>query len=221
MRRKLVKFSDIVFEVNPHPGLFVDVEGLDGAGATTQVRLLTLKFRELGISVFDTKEPTINIIGGLIRGLLRGDHRMIPMDAFQFLFVADRRHHLQSEITPILKDKHLLITERYLWASIAFGSIDLDKKWLMSLHKYCYLPDLTFFLKVRPRTCIRRKRSDRFALEFFEKEKQLKEIWETYKWLARQFPRYIITINGEQPIEKVNEEIIHHIKKHPKFRRVR
>jgi len=218
---KFVKFSDFAFEVNPYPGLFIDIEGLDGSGATTQVRLLTLKFREHGVSAFDTKEPTSNIIGGLIRGILKGDHTMIPMDAFQFLFVADRRHHLQGEITPILKNKHLLITDRYLWSSVAFGSIDLDKKWLLSLHKYCYIPDITFFLKVRPRVCLKRKKLDKFALEFFEKEKQLKEIWKTYKWLGQQFPRYIITIDGEQPIDKVNEEIIFYIKKHPKFKNLK
>lgn len=218
---KLVKFSDFAFEVNPNPGLFVDIEGLDGSGQTTQVRSITLKFRELGISTFDTKEPTGNIIGGLIRGILKGDHRMLPMDAFQFLFVADRRHHLQSEIIPILKNKHLLITDRYLWSSVAFGSIDLDREWLLSLHKYCFIPDITFFLQVRPRICLRRKKLDKFALEFFEKEKQLKKIWKTYKWLFEQFPRYIITINGEQTTEKVSEEIMSIIKKHPKFKNLK
>jgi len=91
----------------------------------------------------------------------------------------------------------------------------------MRLHRYCYIPDLTFFLKIKPRVCLRRKKSDRFALEFFEKEKQLKEIWKTYEWLARQFPRHIITVDGEQPIEKVSGEIMYHIKNHPKFRRVK
>jgi len=108
---------------NPYPGLLIDLEGLDGSGVSTQVSLLKKALRAKGEAAYVTKEPTDNLIGGLIRGALTKVYQL-PPEALQLLFVADRSHHLAREIVPILKNGGILITDRFLWSTIAFGSLD-------------------------------------------------------------------------------------------------
>lgn len=205
---------------NPYPGLFVAIEGLDGSGLTTQTGLLTEALRGEGHPVFATKEPSDNIIGGLIRGSLTGVYKL-PPSALQLLFVADRVHHLDLEVTPVLKNRSILVSDRYLWSTIAFGSQDIDRDWLLGLHRHVYLPDVTILLKVSPKTCIKRKAGDRFAFQLFEKEKKLARIWKTYEWLAKKYAKQIVILDGEQKPQEVLAEILNEIKKHPKFKRLK
>lgn len=135
-----------MIKVNPYPGLFIDIEGLDGSGATTQVGLVARSLRGQKLRVYTTKEPTDNVIGGLIRGALTGVYKL-SHSSLQLLFVADREHHLQREIIPILQNSSVLISDRYLWSTIAYGSVELSKRWLLELHHYCPIPDLTLFNK--------------------------------------------------------------------------
>lgn len=202
---------------NPYPGFFIDIEGLDGSGATTQVNLLKDKIKSDKLNVFTTKEPTDNVIGGLIRGALTGVYRL-PAPALQLLFVADRHHHLERQITPILQNHNILLTDRYLWSTIAFGSVDLSREWLIKLHYYCFLPDLSFFLRVSPKTSLARIKADRFDVELFEEEKKMWKVWDSYEWLVKKFPKEIKIIDAEQPSSKVAEEIFKEVERHPKYK---
>lgn len=204
---------------NPYPGFFLDIEGLDGCGATTQVDILEKTLRKRGINVYTTKEPTDNVVGGLIRGVLTGVYKL-PAEALQLLFVADRSHHLARQIVPILKNHHLLITDRFCWSTIAFGSVNLSKQWLLELHHYCPLPDLSIFLRVSPKVCLKRLKADRFDFELFEKEKTMQRVWEAYEWLAKKFPESIKIIDGEKTPEAVAKDIWQLLKGQPKFCRL-
>lgn len=204
-------------KTHSYPGVFINIEGLDGSGMSTQAELLCKALRKEGINTFFTKEPTDNVIGGLIRGALTGIYKLPPA-ALQLLFVADRLHHLEREIASILDGGNLLVADRFLWSTIAFGSVDLDRRWLLQLHRYCFLPDLSIFLRVSPKVCIRRLRADRFDFELFEEESKLWKVWDTYEWLAKKFPKEIHVVNGERKPNEVVEEILKHIRKMPKFK---
>ena len=138
-------------------GKFIVIEGLDGSGATTQINLLTEFLNKKGIKAYYTKEPTDNVIGGLIRGALSEVYGL-PDASLQLLFSADRGHHLERVVEPLMKNGNVVICDRYFWSTIAFGSVSLDKKWLLTLQKYFRVPDLTIFLKVDPKECIKRIR---------------------------------------------------------------
>ena len=97
---------------NPYPGFFIDIEGLDGSGTSTQASLLKEGLREEGFKVFTTKEPTDNVIGGLIRGALTRVYKLPPA-VLQLLFVADRLHHLDRQIVPILQNHNIFICDRF------------------------------------------------------------------------------------------------------------
>lgn len=209
-----------ILKQNPHPGLFIDIEGPDGCGASTQISLLKKWLSVEGLDVFSTKEPTDNIIGGLIRGALTKVYSL-PFATLMLLFVADRLHHIHREITPILRHKRsVLIIDRFLWSSLAFGAPALDKEWLLSLHKDCYVPDISIFLKVSPSVSVKRLKKDRFDLQLFEEEKKLKKVWVNYEWLASKFKKSIFIVDGEQEPEKVFQDILEVLMKNKKFKKM-
>jgi len=186
-------------------GLFIAFEGLDGSGSSTQVDFLTDKLREEGYPAHATKEPTNNIIGGLIRGQLTHDWSS-SMECLQLLFAADRAHHLYREIIPGLKDKKIVISDRYFFSTVAFGSLELDRDWLMSLNEKFILPDITFLIKVLPKECVKRMQSSRFELELFEQEQKLKKVWQTYHWLSENF-KNVYVIDGMQSRQQIAGEV--------------
>lgn len=198
---------------NPYSGKFIAFEGLDGSGSTTQASKLRDFLNEsqkklvLGrSSAHLTKEPTNNIIGGLIRGQLTGDWKTQP-ECLQLLFSADRAHHLEKEIVPLLKDGVHVITDRYFLSTVAYGASEIeDMDWLIGINKLFISPDLTFLLKVSPKICLDRIKKGRFHIELFEKEEALTRVWQNYEKLAGIFKNVYI-INGERPIEDVFEEI--------------
>lgn len=203
---------------NPYPGFFIDIEGLDGSGSTTQAELLKKRLSKEGFDVYTTKEPTDNVIGGLIRGALSGVYKLPPA-ALQLLFVADRYHHLDRQIIPILQNHNVLISDRFLWSTIAFGSVDLSRKWLVALHQYCFIPDLSIFLRVSPKTCLSRIKKDRFDFELFEQEKKMWKVWDAYEWLVKEFPGQIVIVSGEDSVAEVAKKIFEQVENHPKIKR--
>jgi dTMP kinase len=204
---------------NKYQGLFIAVEGLDGSGLSTQANLLKDHFRQNGTETYLTKEPTDNVIGGLIRGVLSGVYKLQP-EAMQLLFSADRSHHLNREVIPMLKKKSVVVCDRYLWSTVAFGSTQLDKKWLLEINKHAVVPDITIILKVPPKVCIKRLAKDRFNFELYEKLNELKKVWSIYQWLANKFDKDIVVVDGEGKIEEIHGKVIDTVLKNSKAKKM-
>ncbi len=187
-------------------GKFIVFEGLDGAGSSTQANLLADYLRLSGVKIIVTKEPTNNIIGGLIRGQLSSDWKT-NQECLQLLFAADRSHHLQKEIIPALEQGVTVICDRYLISSLAFGGIGCSIEWLKKLNEKFLIPDLTIILKVSPAECIKRIKGARFGMELFEQEEKLEDVWRNYEQLANYHPNTHI-INGEGEEKEILKNII-------------
>jgi len=183
---------------------------LDGCGKTTQLKLLTEKLREQGEKVIETNEPTKGSVGKLVRQVLE-KKVILPPDALQLLFVADRSDHLKQTIKPALSAGKVVISDRYLWSTIAYGSLNLDKNWLLSLHRYCLYPNISIFLEVKPKTCLQRIGLRGENKTIFEEEEKLRRVWQTYQWLAKKFREDIIIIDGERKPEAISREILNKI----------
>jgi len=191
-------------------GRFIVIEGLDGCGKTTQAKLLAEKLREQGENVIETNEPTKGPVGKLIRRVLE-KKVILPPNALQLLFVADRCDHLRQTIKPSLLAGKIIICDRYLWSTIAYGSLNLDKNWLLSLHRYCSYPDVSIFLEVEPKICLQRIGLRGKGKTIFEEEEKLRRVWRAYQWLAEKFPKKIIIVDGERKPEIISREILNKI----------
>lgn len=193
-------------------GLFIVFEGLDGSGTTTQAEFLRIYLKKKRYKVEQTAEPSGNLIGGLVRGVLTRQWHLNPV-GLQLLFAADRAHHLESFILPALKKKQVIISTRYFFSSLAFGALNLDQKWLAEINRNFLIPDITFFIDTDPAECLRRIAKTRIRREFFEERKKLEKVRKEYAKLARKYPRFY-KISGNKKAEEVFGKIKETVDKH-------
>ena len=107
------------------PGLFVCFEGGDGAGKSTQVRLLQEVLQQRGREVVVTRQPGGTPLGEQIRELvLHGDH--VSPRAEALLFAADKAHHVDQLIRPAMDRGAVVVTDRYTDSSVAYQGAGRD-----------------------------------------------------------------------------------------------
>lgn len=181
-------------------------EGLDGAGLSTQAELLKEFLVKKGKKVLLTKEQTITFIGGMIKSVLRREVKTSPL-ALQLLFTADRAHHLFSEIEPALESGQIVISDRYIFSSLAFGALDIDMDYLKAINSKFRKPDITFILDAPPEVCIERISKSRYEhFELFEEKEKFEKVRKNYLSLKNYFPNVYI-IDADRRIEEVAKDI--------------
>ena len=186
-------------------GKFIAFEGIDGAGLTTQSQLLEKYLKSKGFVVVLTKEPTNGLIGGLIKAGLKHEWKTTNL-TLQLLFSADRAHHLETEIIPALNEGKIVISDRYLFSTLAYGMVDLDKDWLEALNKKFLIPDATFILDLPVEVAIQRIKASRFGFELFEQKERLEKVRENFLYLAKEYPNCFV-IDAWKPIQTVASSI--------------
>ncbi|MBN1763306.1 MAG: dTMP kinase [Methanomicrobia archaeon] len=186
-------------------GWLIVFEGLDGSGLSTQAALLAEHLRENNEKVMLTKEPTTSPIGELIRSALKRDRKFL-LYALQLLFAADRAEHLEKEIEPALQANEIVISDRYILSSLAFGSVDNDVEFLKQINARFRSPDLTIIIDTPPRVCRDRIVKNRDNIELFEEEKRLEKVRERYLALKDYFDNTVI-LAGDRAKEAIAKDI--------------
>jgi dTMP kinase len=147
------------------------LEGLDGAGTTTQARLLAQALTERGRAVHVTRQPSDGPIGKLLRAMLTGGHAIegqaIDQRTFGLLFAADRMDHGQREVAPALAAGTLVISDRWYHSSLAYQGTGAARAWIAACNQHARQPDVTVFLRVRPEVAAARRAAGRTE-ELFE-----------------------------------------------------
>jgi dTMP kinase len=154
---------------------FVVLEGIDGAGTTTQTERLRAALAARGRRVHATREPSTGPVGRLLREILAGQHQPVDQPTLALLFAADRADHLQREIAPQLAADALVVSDRYYHSSLAYQAqgddpADLaDLEWVLALNARARPPDLTIFLDVPVEVAAARRAADRRPEELFDR----------------------------------------------------
>ena len=194
--------------------LFIALEGIDGSGKSTQVKLLSEKLQDKGHKVYTTCEPTEGPIGRMIREIfnhrMEGDQRTIAA-----LFVADRLEHLlnpHNGIMKMLEDGYTVITDRYYFSSYAYHSVHMDMDWVIEANRLSAeirRPDLNVYINVPPDVSMERIKKDRSSVEMYETLENQKIVYSRY---AEAFEKLktvekIFSVNGDQSVEKISDDI--------------
>lgn len=185
---------------------FIVVEGLDGTGKTTQIKILADYIRKKGREVEITAEPTDHPTGKLIRKILSGEVKSTPW-ALASLFLADRIVHNtdpEDGIEKMLSDGKTVISDRYYYSTFSYQGHETDLDWAMNMHFSCpevRRPDLVLFLTMAPEKCIERIRANRpdEAIEIYENTESLTKI-------SRQFDTVFSILNEDENIVYIDAD---------------
>jgi dTMP kinase len=185
-------------------GAFICVEGLDASGKTTQSKLLVKNLRRKGFNAIYTTEPSKGRIGRLIRRhVLLGENRLsVVLEAL--LFSADRIDHLEREVMPALKDKKIVVSDRYLYSSLAYqGAAGLDLKWIEEINRWAVKPDLTVYIDIPPEVVLQRLKRKKSVMETLHNQERVRDIY-----LKLVKAHNLRMIDGNKPKAKVAKEIL-------------
>jgi dTMP kinase len=192
------------------------LEGLDGAGTTTQARLLADALRAEGRTVHLTAEPSGGPVGALVRQVL--NRRIAGKDGAPFdpaalalLFAADRLDHAAVEIAPKLAAGIDVVSDRYTLSSLAYqGLATGDLPWVEAVNGRAPAPDLTMFLRVRPEVGLRRRHAASLDREIFEVAAFQRRVAASYETALERLVaagERVVALDGEQPVDAVARAI--------------
>lgn len=197
-------------------GRLLVLEGLDGAGTTTQARLLGERLRAEGRPVHVTAEPSGGPVGALVRQVLArrvGGRGGGPFDpaALALLFAADRLDHHAVEIAPKLAEGVDVVSDRYTLSSLAYqGLATGDLAWVEAVNVRAPAPDVTLFLRARPGIAMRRRRAASMDREIFEISAFQRRVAQSYERAIarlRAAGQAVVEIDGEAPVDAVAEAV--------------
>ena len=193
-------------------GLFITVEGVDGAGKTTQCRLLEDKLTHRGYEVCFTQEPGGTEVGKQLKSvLLNPDNNEITDISEVFLYEADRHIHTKHFIEPALKEGKIVLCDRYADSTIAYQGYGkgMNVEWIIAQNNIAtdgLTPDLTILLDIDPIISIQRKLlpKDRMEANTIEFHKRVRE---GFIALAESYPDRLKVIEGNRRVGEVEKDI--------------
>ncbi len=186
------------------------LEGLDGAGTTTQAELLSNRLKAASRPHWITWEPTDGPIGALIRSILSGSIPALPK-TIALLFAADRGEHLGSRdgILERASRGELVISDRYLFSSLAYQSIQCGMEYVMELNGEFPLPQCLFFVDTPVKICQSRL-ARRSARDLFDSSGFQSKVRESYLAVIESFRgsgMKICILDGSRGVEEIGDEI--------------
>lgn len=200
-------------------GLFITIEGADGAGKTTQIEKLKDYLSGKGYDIILCREPGGTAISEEIRKvILNKDFTEMGYMTELLLYTSARAQLVEQVIRPALNAEKTVICDRFVDSSAVYQGVarGLGVELVYQVNEYAIgdtMPDVTILLDVPGKTGIRRKKTqgelDRMELEadtFHEK------VSDAYRSLGEKFPERIKRIDGTQKIEEIHDQIIKIVK---------
>lgn len=196
-------------------GRLIVLEGLDGAGTTSQTRRLVETLAGQGRRAHATREPSDGPIGRLLREMLTGGHAPAPgqrvgQDTFALLFAADRMDHLQREVEPALARGDVVVSDRWYHSSLAYQGTEAARAWIRSLNARARRPDLTVLLRVRAEVAAARRHAAGRVQELFEDLPMQQRVEAGYDQVLAECAaagERVAVLDGEASVEAVAQAI--------------
>lgn len=187
------------------------LEGLDGSGTTTQLKNLEEELKKRKKKYFITQEPTVYETGIFLRRVLKGEID-VSQSTIAYLFAADRDNHIYNAKDGILKhinDGQIVVSDRYMFSSLAYQSIGYPYEKIKSLNEDFPLPEYVIYIDTPAEECINRINNRGEEKEIFEKLDFQKKVILGYERCFRDLPSecQLLRIDGTLSKEEVFEEI--------------
>ncbi|MCM3588590.1 dTMP kinase [Mesobacillus maritimus] len=196
-------------------GVFISIEGPEGAGKTTIINMLTEQLELEGQQVISTREPGgIDIAEQIREVILNKSNTAMDSRTEALLYAAARRQHLVEKVRPALAEGKMVLCDRFIDSSLAYQGyargLGIDE--VYSINKFAIenmMPSITLYFDLDPRIGLERinknkgreiNRLDLENVEFHEK------VREGYLQLVERFPERMVKIDASKPVEEVFKE---------------
>lgn len=197
-------------------GLFITLEGPEGSGKSTVIKLIEEYLKDKNIEFISTREPGGIEISEQIREIiLNKNNTAMDSRTEALLYAAARRQHLVERVIPALEENKVVICDRFVDSSLAYQGyargIGMDQ--VMEINRFAidkYMPDLTIYLDIDPKLGLERisKNKDREVNRLdLEKLDFHKRVREGYMILLKENPDRIKLIDASRGILEVFEDI--------------
>jgi len=197
-------------KTTPRGVLFV-VEGIDGAGKSTQAARLAGYLSREGYDVVSFREPTDGRYGRKIREAAEANGRREDPEREYELFICDRRENVEKNIAPALAAGRVVVLDRYYFSTMAYqGARGIDPERIRTENEaFAPVPDRVFYISISVAEGLRRIARDREGFTFFEREEYLARVKEVFDGHMACLP-FVVTVDGmcaeDAVFDRVREE---------------
>lgn len=200
--------------------LFITLEGPEGSGKSSAIKIIKEKLEELGYQIVMTREPGGTPISEQIRNVIldKENTKMDPKTE-ALLYAASRRQHLVEKIWPSLKEGKIVFCDRYLDSSLSYQGyargLGVDE--ILQVNSYATegtFPDLTLLFDIEPELGLERinKNKDREVNRLdVEKISFHHKVRQGYLELAERFKDRFVVIDASKPLEEVSQIVLNTI----------
>ena len=187
-------------------GVLIVFEGIDGAGKSTQAKMLYSRLDRSGYEVVFSREPTDGAWGKKLRTMINeGRDTLTPEQELEW-FIKDRQEHVSAIVLPALQEGKIVVLDRYYFSTIAYqGALGLDPQEIEQKNtSFAPQPDLLFLVEISPQEGLKRiARAREEGADSFEREQYLEKVCEGFLRLDKPF---LHRISGVKPVEALAGE---------------
>lgn len=158
-------------------GHYIVFEGIDGSGKTSICSEISDSLIQRGYKVLQISEPSNSEIGSLLRNQMKNLN--INQTSLALLYAADS-YDLQESIEDCYD---FIVSDRNYLSTVAYQMMDVDKEWLLMLHRFLKQPDMVFYLDVTVEAAMERIESRNGSIDFFETSESLLKVKSNYEKL--------------------------------------
>ncbi len=154
--------------LQPHafPGRLIIVEGIDGSGKSTQIRLVQRWLESMKFNVFFTEWNSAELVKKTTKKGKK--NRSLTPTTFSLLHATDFAHRLVSNILPPLKAGMIVLADRYVFTAFARDVVrGCDREWVRKVYSFAPKPDIAFYFRVPIETSVQRIMMARQVLKDF------------------------------------------------------
>ena len=189
-------------------GILIVFEGIDGSGKSTQAKILLERLQEEDFDAVYFREPSKGKWGRKIKKKALHPDSLSPEEELD-LFQKDRRENVEKNLKPALKEKKIVILDRYYYSNIAYqGAKGIDEKLIRRMNEeFAVEPDLVFIFDIDPKKGLERIEDRKKKDKLFEREDYLVKVREIFRSFKGEKFVHIDALKSKEEISKEIQEI--------------
>lgn len=189
-------------------GILIVFEGIDGSGKSTQAEILLERLQEEDFDAVYFREPSKGKWGRKIKKKALHPDSLSPEEELD-LFQKDRRENVEKNLKPALKEKKIVILDRYYYSTIAYqGAKGIDEKLIRRMNEeFAVEPDLVFIFDIDPKKGLERIENRKKKDKLFEREDYLVKVREIFRSFKGEKFVHIDALKSKEEISKEIQEI--------------